>query len=434
MRQTNGLERLPLAALKPATSNARTHSPKQVRQIATSIKEFGFTNPILIDETQTIIAGHGRLAAAELLNLEDVPVIRVEYMTDAQKRAYIIADNQLALNAGWDDEILAIEFQALSELEFDLTLTGFDMGNVDQIIANFELGGDLDDEPAVPGVCAGPPVTKLGDVWQIGAHRLICGDATKPSVYDRLLDGVVAQMVFTDPPYNVPIGGHVSGLGKNTHREFAMAIGEMDVAQFQSFLEGVFNQLARVSQDGAIHFVCMDWRHMSEVVAAGEETFTELKNLCVWAKTNGGMGSLYRSQHELVFVFKSGEGQHVNNVGLGKHGRNRTNLWSYPGATSFSATRDEDLSMHPTVKPLALVKDAILDCSNRGGIILDAFAGSGTTLLAAEQTGRKGYGIEIDPAYCDTILKRFVQVGLEPVHAETGAAFTSNTKEIEHVR
>lgn len=427
-----GVECLAITSLKPSPRNARTHSKAQIEQIAASIEEFGFTNPVLIDEAKTILAGHGRVEAAKLLGLKEVPVVRIEHMSAEQKRAYVIADNQLALNAGWDEALLAMEFEALNELEFDISVIGFEMGEVDRIISNFtEI--EHDDADNIPSIADGDPVTQIGDVWLIGPHRLICGDATDPVTFDQLLAGAKAQMVFTDPPYNVPIAGHVSGLGKKTHKEFAMASGEMSQTEFEAFLHTVFSELARVSDDGAIHYVCMDWRHMREVLAAGDQVYTELKNLCVWAKSKGGMGSLYRSQHELVFVFKSGAGRHINNVSLGKHDRNRTNVWSYAGANAFGATRDADLEMHPTVKPLDLVKDAILDCSDRGGIILDAFAGSGTTLLAAARAGRVGYGIEIDPAYCDVILKRFVAVGFEPVLESTGQPFTAQSKELENV-
>lgn len=427
-----GVECLAITSLKSSPRNARTHSKAQIEQIAASIEEFGFTNPVLIDETKTILAGHGRVEAAKLLGRKDVPVVRIEHMSAEQKRAYVIADNQLALNAGWDEALLAMEFEALNELEFDISVIGFEMGEVDRIISNFtEIEHEV--EETILSVSEGDAVTQTGDVWLIGPHRLICGDATDPVTFDQLLAGAKAQMVFTDPPYNVPIAGHVSGLGKKTHKEFAMASGEMSQTEFEAFLNTVFSQLVRVSDDGAIHYVCMDWRHMREVLAAGDRVYTELKNLCVWAKSKGGMGSLYRSQHELVFVFKSGTGRHINNVSLGKHDRNRTNVWSYAGANAFGARRDADLEMHPTVKPLELVKDAILDCSDRGRIILDAFAGSGTTLLAAARTGRVGYGIEIDPAYCDVILKRFVAAGFEPVLEATGQPFPAQSKELENV-
>ena len=432
MNIPNGVECASVKSLTPAPNNPRTHSKKQIEQIAASIREFGFTNPVLIDKDHGIIAGHGRVEAAKRLGLDQVPVLRLEHLSEAQKKAYIIADNQLALQAGWDEDILAIELQGLAELDFDLTLTGFDTGDIDRLIGSIVSEEDADEEE-IPEPDEGPSVTQPGDIWQIGPHRLICGDALEPGIYDRLLDGEQAGLVFTDPPYNVPIGGNVSGLGRKTHREFAMATGEMSEGEFAGFLQRSFEQLARVSRSGSIHFICMDWRHVGEVLAAGRGIYSELKNICVWVKSNGGMGSLYRSRHELVFVYKAGKAKHANNVQLGKHGRDRTNVWEYAGANSFGATRDEDLAMHPTVKPLELVRDAILDCSNRGDIVLDAFAGSGTTLLAAEQAGRKGYGIELDPAYCDVILKRLTQAGLEPVRARDGAVFAALDQQQEPI-
>lgn len=396
-----------IADLRPRKGNPRTHSKKQLEQLARSIQKFGFTNPILIDDDDGLIAGHGRLEAAKMLGMAEVPAIRLSNMSEADIRAYVIADNKLAENAGWDRKLLSVEFQYLSELnfDFDLTITGFDLPEIDVLIsAAEEASGDPAD--VVPPLSEDPPVTRPGDIWQIGPHRLICGDATQPDTYDRLLDGEKAAMAFTDPPYNVPIDGHVSGLGKVKHREFAMASGEMTSDEFTSFLFKTFNQLGRVSVNGALHFHCIDWRHLKEMIAAGEMAYSELKNLCVWAKTNGGMGSLYRSAHELVLLFKVGSGVHVNNVELGRHGRYRTNVWTYAGANSFSATRDQDLASHPTVKPVAMVADAMLDCSRRKDIVIDAFAGSGTTLVAAQRTGRRGYGIEIDPAYCDLIVGR----------------------------
>lgn len=421
------VDQLPVASLRPYPRNARTHSQKQIAQIAASIRTFGFNNPVLIDEDGVIIAGHGRVAAAKTLGLDTVPVIRLDHMSEAQKRAYILADNKLAEKAGWDKEILAIELQNLIQinLDFDISITGFEMPEIDVLISASEAppakDDPLDHVPAVAEV----PVTRLGDVWQIGPHRLICGNSLDSGTYARLLNGERAQMVFTDPPYNVPIDGHVSGLGEIQHREFAMASGEMSEAEFTAFLGAVFLNLVASSVDGAIHFVCMDWRHMSEVLAAARGNYAELKNLCVWAKTNGGMGSLYRSQHELVFAFKAGTAPHVNNVELGKHGRYRTNVWQYAGANAFGTTRDDDLAMHPTVKPVALVADAILDCSKRSGLVLDAFAGSGTTLVAAHKTGRRGYGIELDPLYCDVVVRRLSKVtGLPARHLETEQLFT----------
>lgn len=415
---------LPPGSLKPYDRNARTHSPKQIAQIAASIKAFGFNNPVLIDKDGGIIAGLGRVEAAKLLGLETVPCVRLEHLTDAQKRAYILADNKLAEKAGWDPEILKIELQHLTclDLDFDVSVTGFEMPEIDVLLSDAAPESEPADD--VPAVEPGPAITRLGDIWQIGPHRLICGDSTKAETYARLLNGERAQMIFTDPPYNVKIDGHVSGLGSVKHREFAMASGEMTTSEFSRFLADVFANLAAHSVDGAMHFICMDWRHMSEVLTAASPTYSELKNLCVWAKTNGGMGSLYRSQHELVFVYKSGRAPHINNVELGKHGRYRTNVWSYAGANTFSRSREDDLAMHPTVKPVALVADAILDCSKRNGIVLDAFGGSGTTLVAAARTGRRGYAIELDPHYCDVIIRRLAAVlSCEAMHVGTAKTF-----------
>ena len=420
-------------ALKANPRNARTHSPKQIRQIANSLEQFGFINPILLDRDGVIIAGHGRLEAAKQLGLSEVPTIRVNDLSPDQVRAYAIADNRLAELAGWDTELLGTELAYLADLDidFDPTITGFEMAKIDLLIGDLGDGSEsesTDPDDSVPETSRGPAVTQPGDIWVIGGqHRLICGDATKPETYDRLLIGDQARMVFTDPPYNVPIDGHVCGLGSIRHREFAMASGEMTSPEFEAFLTTVLTNLAGASTDGAIHYVCMDWRHMREILGAGHKAYTELKNLCVWNKSNGGMGSLYRSKHELVFVFKNGTGQHINNVDLGRYGRYRSNVWDYAGANALSPSRQDDLAMHPTVKPVALVADAILDTSNRADIVLDAFAGSGTTLVAAARTGRRGYGIEIDPLYCDIIIRRLAKThGFDTVNDDTGLSFSES--------
>ena len=415
-----------VGALQPRTTNPRTHSKKQIIQIANAIRRFGFTNPILVDDANGIVAGHGRIEAAKIVGLDQVPTVRLSAMSQAEIRAYVIADNRLGENAGWDRALLGLELQYLTELEidFDVTLTGFELPEIDILIGDLSLAAnDNDPADAVVEVASGPAISRPGDIWQIGSHRLICGDSTRLETYQQLLGDARAQVVFTDPPYNVPIIGHVGGLGAIQHREFAMASGEMSPAEFTAFLQSVFGHLATYSVDGAIHFQCMDWRHVPEILTAGTAAYSELKNICVWAKNNGGMGSLYRSQHEFVFVFKSGAASHINNVELGKHGRYRTNVWNYAGVNSFGGDR-ADLNLHPTVKPVAMVADAIRDCSNRKGIVLDAFVGSGTTLIAAEKTGRRGYGVEIDPQYCDVTIRRLRAVcGLDAVLEATGQRF-----------
>ncbi len=422
----------PPATLKPYARNARTHSKKQVRQIADSIERFGFTNPVLVADDGTIIAGHGRVLAANLLAMAEIPTLALSHLSEAERRAYIIADNKLALNAGWDSELLALELQGLIDLEFDVELTGFSLAEIDLVLddareaASDTPAGPEDAIPALPS----NPVTIRGDLWLLGRHKLVCGDARSQSDYALLLGNEAADLVFTDPPYNVAIDGHVCGSGSVKHAEFAMASGEMSEAAFTAFLSASLGTMARHCRDGAIAFVCMDWRHMSEMLAAGQQAFTELKNLCVWNKTNGGMGTFYRSKHELVFVWKVGTAPHTNTFGLGDTGRYRTNVWDYAGISSMSASRGEELAMHPTVKPVALVADAIRDCSKRGEIVLDAFGGSGSTLIAAEKTGRSARLIEYDPGYCDVIVNRWQRLtGKRATLEASGLPFEDVTDE-----
>jgi DNA modification methylase len=423
------LEFVSVTSLRPYERNARTHSKKQVRQIANSIERFGFTNPVLITDDRQIIAGHGRVEAAKLLKIERVPTLHLSHLSDAERRAYVLADNKLAQNAGWDREILAIELQGLIDLDFDVELTGFTLAEVEIVLDEARDsavdGVDPAAEDRIPAYEGDrPAVSRPGDHWILGRHRLTCGDARDANAYATLLGNESVPLIFTDPPYNVPIGGHVCGSGHIRHREFAMGVGEMDKASFTRFLVDTLTPAAARCQDGAIAFVCMDWRHMAELLAAGERVFAELKNLCVWNKTNGGMGTFYRSKHELVFVFKVGSAPHLNTFGLGDTGRYRTNVWDYPGVNSFRAGRMEELALHPTVKPVALVADAIKDCSRRGDIVLDPFGGSGTTLIAAQKSGRRARLIEYDPAYCDVILRRYeAMTGDRALLAESGQTF-----------
>lgn len=422
------VETVSISKLKPYPRNARTHSKKQIAQIARSIETFGWTNPVLADAEGSVIAGHGRIEAARKIGMNEVPVIRIEDMSEAQKRAYILADNRLAELAGWDDELLAIELKGLTEIElgFDIETTGFETATIDGLITNLNGADEPDEADSVPELDqTKAPVTRAGDLWILGRHRLLCADATSVDSWRELMGGRKATMVFTDPPYNVPIDGHVCGLGAAKHAEFAMASGEMSEAEFVRFLKVVLGHLAHASGDGAIHYICMDWRHLWELLEAGREVYSALKNICVWNKTNGGMGSLYRSKHELIAVFKNGDAPHINNVELGANGRYRTNVWDYAGVNAFGKDRDAALSMHPTVKPVALVEDAILDCSRRGDVILDAFSGSGTSIIAAERSGRRCFGVEIDPIYVDVTLKRFAALtGEEPIHEKSGLGFS----------
>jgi DNA modification methylase len=416
---------VPIDSIKMSPNNPRTHSSKQVKQIAASIMQHGFTSPILVDDHNEIIAGHGRLRGARIAGLMEVPVIRIRGLSDAAKRTLRIADNKIAANAGWDVEILAAELEFLTSVNFDVKLTGFEASEVDLLIEKSQTTTSDPVADAMAAIDPTKPVVSLRrDLWLLGKHRLFCGDATLPEDFARLMGGEKAQMAFTDPPYNVRIDGHVSGRGSIRHREFLMASGEMSKPEFTSFLGAVLARLMASSVDGSIHYVCMDWRHCGELLQAAEGLGLELKNICVWNKTNAGMGAFYRSQHEFIFVFKAGIGPHVNNFELGQHGRYRTNVWSYAGVNTLKPDRLEELSMHPTVKPVALVADAIKDCSRRGDIILDCFAGSGTTIIAAQKTGRRAYAMELDARYVDTAVRRWQDYsGEAAVRAETGRTF-----------
>lgn len=400
-----------VAELVPDPLNARTHSKKQVTQIAASIRAFGFTNPILADAEGRLIAGHGRLRAARELELAEVPVITLAGLSEAQKKALRLADNKIALNAGWDLEILKLELADLSlpEMDIDLALTGFSPGEIDVVLEEAE---DPDDE-VIPAVPENPRV-QTGDIWALGEHRVACGDGRDTAFLRQLVgEGEMIDCAFLDPPYNVKINGHANAVGR--HREFAMASGEMTETEFRGFLTDTLGACASVSRDGAVHFVCMDWRHMDDVTASVGGVYDMLLNICVWNKSNAGMGSLYRSKHEMVFVYRVGEGPHTNNVELGKHGRNRTNVWDYPSVNSMRGSRREDLALHPTVKPVAMVADAYQDVTRQGGLVLDIFLGSGTSLIAAERTGRRFRGLDIDPAYVDLAMQRWSDLtGKEP--------------------
>jgi len=409
----------------------RKHSDRQIAQLMASIRQFGFVNPILVDGNNRVVAGYGRLLAARKLGLASVPTICLEHLSEAELRAYALADNRLAELSGWDDELLRLELSELLELDLDFSIevTGFVTAEIDRLLdVSFgEHSADPADEVEPPAERA---VSKLGDLWQLGRHRLLCANALEELSYQSLLGEERAQMVFTDPPYNVKVNGHVSGLGRARHREFLMASGEMSEEQFTSFLMTICQHLVRHTVDGSIHDICMDWRHLGELLAAGRAAYSELKNLCVWVKDSGGMGSFYRSRHEMVLVFKNGTAPHINNFGLGESGRYRTNCWEYPGVNGFRSGREDELAMHPTVKPVALVADAIRDCSRRKGLILDPFCGSGTTIIAAERTDRSARCLELDPRYVDVAVRRWQTLtGLEArlpasdkTFAETAAA------------
>ncbi len=422
---------LPMGELIPYPRNARTHSKKQIKAIARSIERFGFTNPVLATSANEILAGHGRVEAAKLLGMSSVPVLRIDHLSEAERRAYIIADNRLAEKAGWDKEILEIELQGLVTTGFEVEITGFEVPEIDLILdVAAEKEQDPGPEDDLPEVRYDQPaVTRLGDLWLLGPngaprHRLLAGDARDPSVVTTLMGEELAAMVITDPPYNVPIKGHVSGKGRNHHGEFAMASGEMTEDELISFLKLFLATALTKTAPGTLLYVFMDWRHLFEMLTAARALDLRLINICVWNKSNGGMGSLYRSKHELVLVLRHGDEPHRNNVELGKHGRSRANVWDYPGVNVFRSGRAAELAMHPTVKPVALIADAIRDVTKRGDLILDPFGGSGTVLLAAEKTGRRARAIEIDCHYCDVAIRRWETfTGKAAVLAANGETF-----------
>jgi DNA modification methylase len=436
--KTQEVVQTPIDALRPAKANARVHSKKQLKQIARSIQRYGFNAPVLIGDDREIIAGHGRVEAAKLLGLTHVPSICLAHLNEIERRAYLIADNKIALNAGWDQDLLAGEMQVLIDHGFDIADTGFSIAEADILLEEANDAAPVskrkaEAEDRIPDVDP-LAVTRMGDVWQLGRHRLICGDARDVNAYAALLNGEEVDLIFTDPPYNVKIDRNVSGKGAAIHREFAFASGEMNDGEFAHFLAQSLGAAASRCRDGAIAFVCMDWRHMGELLEAGRHVFAEMKNLCVWNKPAGGLGSCYRSKHELVFMFKVGTAEHVNTFGLGGDGRYRTNVWDYAGNSSINATRMEELAMHPTVKPVAMIKDAILDCTHRGHIVLDCFAGSGSTLVAAHKVGRVARLIEYDPLYCDVIIRRFEKLtGKQAILEATGHSFedTQDLREAE---
>ncbi len=409
-------------ALKPLGRRTRKHPPAQIRKLSESLEQFGFVLPIVTDTENRVVGGWGLVLAARKIGLSEVPAVILDDLDEAKLRLLRLALNRLGEESSWDLDELKLEFTDVLEItsDMDLRISGFEMGEIDVALS---VSGQ-DEEDVLPAVNESePPITKPGDVWALGDHRLLCGDALVAKSYALLLGAERAQMVFTDPPWNIPIAGNVSGLGEVKHDDFAMACGEMTETQFEAFLGASLGHAAAHSDEGSIHFVCMHWSKMGEILAAASDVYAELKSLCVWNKTNAGMGSLYRSKHELVFVFKKGTAPHINNVELGRFGRNRTNVWDYPGQNIFNGTAKSKLSLHPTAKPVALVADAMRDCSHRGGVILDPFGGVGSTLIAAERTGRRARLIELDPRYVDATVKRWETLtGVRAVKVDGGGA------------
>lgn len=399
---------VPVEALRPDPDNPRIHPQSQIALLVKNIRANGFTSPLLVDENLGILAGHGRLEAAGRLGMSEVPCVTISGLTEAQKRSVRIADNRLTERSDWDFDLLRKNLRELVELDFDIEATAFTSGEVDILLdgkPQADRSSDIDDE-VPPNVLRGAPVTIAGDLWNLGRHRILCGDALERESYVRLMERDRAEMVVTDPPYNVEIR-QVRGRGRIRHREFAMASGEMTEPAFGNFLEMAMERAIAASKNGSIHYWFIDWRHLHSVEKAGHRLYGEQKNLLVWNKANAGQGAFYRSKHELIVVFKNGSAPHINNMGMGDTGRYRSNVLDYPGVNALIAARKEEMDAHPTVKPVALIADLMRDCSRRNGIILDPFAGSGTVLLAAERTGRVAYAMEIEPSYIDLAIRRW---------------------------
>jgi DNA modification methylase len=386
-----------------------------------------------VDVQGNVLAGHARLEAAQRLGMRKVPVICLDHLSAEQARAFRLADNRLSEMSSWNEQLLTVQLKELSavKLDFDLEATGFSIAEIDLRIEGADGGDTSSDDEFLPKQ-DGPAITQSGDLWLLGSHRLLCGNSQEPQSFEHLMNGQSAGMVITDPPFNVRVNGHVGGKGKIHHREFAMASGEMSSPEFTQFLQTTFRLLVRHSSQGSIHAVFMDWRHLPEIISAGQQTYSALLNLCVWVKNQAGMGSLYRSQHELVLIYKNGKAPHQNNIQLGRFGRYRSNVWQYGGIQAMRHGEEGDLlAMHPTVKPVRMIADTILDCSKRDDIILDPFLGSGTTLLAAQRIGRHCYGMELDPIYMDTAIRRWQNMtGEDAIDAVTGKTFTQREAQL----
>jgi len=411
-------------AIRPNRNNPRQHSPQQIRKLERDIRRNGCINPLLITQDGELMAGHARLEASKLAGLTEVPVIRLGF-TKAQALARNIWDNKSSDLSHFDDGLLGLAMKELTDLDFNIEDTGFSVGESDLLIASL-LGSELDDADQDIPAPIGPAISQPGEVWILGTHRVARGDAQSPNSYALLMDGKLANAAFTDVPYNLA-AHQISGKGKIRHRSFMMAAGEMSDRRYREFLESSIRLMGLHSVDGSLQYHCIDWRHLRDIQQAAENIYSKLLNICIWVKENGGMGSLYRSRCEFVLVYKFGKKSHRNNIELGRHGRNRTNVWEYAGGNSFAGRVTDEgnlLKLHPTTKPVRMIADAILDCTARGEVVLDPFLGSGSTLIAAERTGRRCFGMDLDALFVDVTIRRWQRhTGDDAVHAISGRRF-----------
>jgi DNA modification methylase len=426
---------VPLSDLKPYSRHARRHARAKIEKLKKLLCHFGQVVPIIVDASNRVIDGHALLIAMRELGAGEINVITVEGRSDSDIKALRLALNRLPAEAAWDNELLRADLQELIQASFDLELTGFDTPEIDHIlevdIAQRNLAEDGSDIPPV----AEHAISTKGDIWLCDRHRVGCGDALDQQFVDAICGGTKCDLSIIDPPYNLPVDGFVSGNGKIRHREFVQASGEMSSEEFQAFLKAALAVLQAASNPSALAFVFMDWRHLYELIGASRELSLELANLVVWTKTNAGLGSFYRSQHEHIAIFRAGGAPHANNIQLGRLGRNRSNVWTYSGFNAFGRDRNLLLPAHPTVKPVLLVADALRDVTKRGDIVLDTFLGSGSTLIAAEETGRTCYAGEIDPLYVDLAIRRWqAKTCCDATHAVTGGRFNERASAYELAR
>jgi DNA modification methylase len=415
----------PLRELTPSPNRARITTPDQLEKMIVSLKRFGQALPVLIDAKDTIISGHVVCEALSELGVEEVSCIAVEHLDETEIEALALALNRTGETGTWDLDTLRERMIALESAGIELTSTGFTLPEIDQItIISEPLEGDSDADELEDDEDNQPIISCLGDLYQLGVHRLHCADALKAASYEALLKGQLAQCIFSDPPYGCGIEGFVSGLGKHKHEDFLMGAGDLDREELQGFFGTYLGHCKAFSSPGAIIFACMDWRQLDALLLAGLDVGLTRNNIAVWDKGSGGMGGLYRNAHEFIAVFCNGKTPATNNIALGRHGRDRCNIWRYPGANRPGSSSAKALVDHPTPKPLPLVEDALLDVTNRGDIVLDPFIGSGSTILAAENTGRICCGIELDPKYVDRAIRRWERETGEPaIHIATGLTF-----------
>lgn len=428
--QTSNLQLIDINLIVLKLKSLRKHSKKQLQKLKNAIMKFGYVNPVLLDEKRNIIAGELRLLAAKELGFAQIPAIILENLTPEESDAIRILDNKIAEDGEWNFENLKEEIEKLMKFDITFENLGFDTVDYDKILLindsdeNKVHNVDKEDETWLNANI--PSKVKLGDLWRLGDHFVYCGDSLLARSFEILMQGELAQIVITDPPYNCKINGHVCGLGKTQHEEFAMASGEMTDSEFAEFISKFMQNLIKFSVDGSLHYLFMDWTGLNTLLTQGKKHYTELKNIAVWNKLVGGMGAMYRSQHEMIPIFKNGKAKHQNHIQLGKNGRYRTNVCDCPGIRATNPASLELLKLHPTVKPLPMLHDILLDASSKNEIVLDCFGGSGSTLLAAERCKRRARLIEISPRYVDVTIYRWEK--------ETGktAKLVKNFAEVNH--